>query len=402
MLNIEPSFNGKYALLHTGFRPFFLLAMLSAIVLGVIWMGLYSFGWMPLRSDYPPVSWHAHEMLFGYTVAVVSGFLLTAVRNWTGLPTVAGLPLLVLALIWLFGRILPFIPVIPLWYLALHEALFLCLLLYVTAAPIVARRQWGQVAILGKLALLIPASLLFYLGLMGVWQPGVKLGLYLAFYLVIGLILTMGRRVIPSFIENTVRDGFKAFNNVWLDRLSLFLFLLFAGADIYSQAFGSPFATLLAAMLALALFPLHVARLSGWYHRGLWQHPLLWSLYVAYGWTTFALLLKFMSVALGVNLWVAVHAFAYGGIGLVTLGMMARVALGHTGRNVFVPPAVVGMAAALLVGGAFIRVILVWLLPGWYAMWILAAQLVWLAAFGLLLAYYLPILVQARVDGRYG
>ncbi|MEZ5449965.1 MAG: NnrS family protein [Thiolinea sp.] len=232
MLNIEPEFTGRYALLHTGFRPFFLLAMASAVLLGALWAGMYSFGWSGVRADYPLLAWHAHEMLFGYALAVVSGFLLTAVRNWTGIQTVEGTSLLLLAAIWLFGRILPFVPGLPFWYLGLHEVLYLLLLLYLVVRPIVIRRQWKQLAILGKLAVLIIASVCFHLGLAGVWQAGIAFGLYLALYVLIGLILTMGRRVIPSFIENTVRNGFHALNDVWLDRLSLGLFLLFTVAEL--------------------------------------------------------------------------------------------------------------------------------------------------------------------------
>ncbi len=402
LLNIEQAPSGKYALLRMGFRPFFLLAMLAAVLLGMLWMGMYSFGWGLLRADYPLVSWHAHEMLFGYALAVVAGFLLTAVVNWTRLPTVEGTPLLVLALLWVFGRILPFIPGLPFWYLGLQEALFLLLLLFIVGRPIVLKKQWQQLAILGKLGLLIPASILFHLGLAQAWQPGISLGLYLTLYLLLGLILTMGRRVIPSFIENTVGSGFHALNNLWLDRLSLGLFVGFTVADLYGMAAASLLASFFAAMLALALFALHVFRLSGWYHRRIWQHPLLWSLYLAYAWITFGFLLKFLSVPLTVNPWLAVHAFTYGGIGMITLGMMARVALGHTGRNVFAPPALVTVAAALLAGGAFIRVLLAWWWPAAYAQWILAALLVWIMAFALLLFIYLPMLLQARVDGRQG
>ncbi len=402
MLTFSPTPQGRYAFLHLGFRPFFFAAMAGAVLLGITWSIIYSFNGQLLRNDYPIISWHAHEMIFAYAFAVVSGFLLTAVRNWTGIQTINGKPLLILALLWLTGRILPFIPDLPFWYLALHEILFLGLVLFFAGQPIVQKRQWQQMAILGKLFLFIPASLLFHLGLMGVLASGKELGIYLALYTLIALILTMGRRVIPSFIENAIGGGFQAKNNNWLDRLSLGLFLVFLAAELYALASGNSTAVFLGGMIALTLFVLHAFRLFGWHHRQLWQHPLLWSLYLAYAWITIGFLLKFLVVAINYNPWAAVHAFGYGGIGLITAGMMARVILGHTGRNVFAAPAILPLVFGLLTVGTVLRVIMVWLLPEYYQIWILAAQIIWVVAFGVLLAVYAPMLIKARVDGQYG
>lgn len=402
MLMFEPTHQGRYAFLHLGFRPFFLLAIAGAIVLGVLWSLEYSFNAQLLRADYNLISWHAHEMVFGYAICVVAGFLLTAVKNWTGLQTINGMPLLILALIWLTARILPFISALPLWYLLLHEALFLSLLIFFAGQPVVQRRQWKQLAILGKLALLIPASILFHLGLMGVLPSGTQLGIYFALYTLIALILTMARRVIPSFIENAIGGGFQARNDIWLDRFSLTLFLAFMITELTALVTASSLAVFLGGLLALTLFVLHAFRLFGWHHRSLWQHPLLWSLYLAYAWITLGFLLKFLVIAINFNPWAAVHAFAYGGIGLITAGMMARVILGHTGRNVFAPPALIGLVFGLLTGGAVLRVFMVWLLPDHYQIWILAAQITWVVAFAVLLWIYAPMLIKARVDGRYG
>lgn len=402
MLTFEPTQQGRYALLHLGFRPFFLLALIGAVLLGITWSVIYSFNGQLLRNDYPVLSWHAHEMIFAYSLAVVCGFLLTAVRNWTGIQTINGKPLLALALLWLIGRILPFIPGLPLVYLALHEVLFLTLVIVFAGHPIIKAKQWQQMAILGKLCLFIPASVLFHLGLMGILQSGTQLGIYLALYTLIALILTMGRRVIPSFIENAIGGGFQAKNDLWLDRFSLGLFLVFLVAELYALASGSSRAVFLGGMIALTLFVLHAFRLLGWHHRSLWQHPLLWSLYLAYAWITLGFLLKFLVVAINFNPWAAVHAFGYGGIGLITAGMMARVILGHTGRNVFAPPPMISLSFGLLSAGAVLRVIMVGLLPEYYQVWILAAQIIWVTAFSILLAIYAPMLIKARVDGLYG
>nr|CAA6829098.1 MAG: NnrS protein involved in response to NO [uncultured Thiotrichaceae bacterium] len=402
MLMFEPTHKGRYAFLQLGFRPFFLAAMAGATLLGIIWSVIYSFNGQLLRSDYPIISWHAHEMIFAYSLAVVSGFLLTAVKNRTGIQTINGKPLLVLALLWLVGRALPFIPELPFWFLALHESSFLGLVVFFAAQPIIQTRQWKQMAILGKLFLFIPASILFHLGLSGVLASGKELGIYLALYTLIALILTMGRRVIPSFIENAVGGGFQAKNDIWLDRLSLGMFLVFLIAELYALVTGHSTAVFIGGLIALTLFVLHAFRLFGWHHRQLWQHSLLWSLYLAYAWITIGFLLKFLVVAINYNPWAAVHAFGYGGIGLITAGMMARVILGHTGRNVFAPPAILPLAFGLLTVGTFLRAVMTWLLPEYYQIWILAAQIIWVVAFASLLAVYAPMLIKARVEGRPG
>ncbi len=400
LLNLEKPYTGKYALHHLGFRPFFLGAGLFAVVGMVLWAGIYGFGWSGLHAAYPAQLWHAHEMVFGYAVAVAAGFLLTAVKNWTNQQTLHEVPLLVLAGVWALARVLPFLGV-PLIVVAIVDTLFLLWLKLALARPILRTKQWQQLALVGKIALLIPANIAFYLGLLGYWAEGVQVGLYSGFYLILGLIFTMGRRVIPFFIERGVGCPFTARNDVWVDRFSLVLFLLFAVADVIALATGNPMATLLTGILALVQAVLHGFRLQGWYHTNIWEKPLLWALYLAYGWLVIGFLLKFLHIALGIApVWI--HAFAYGGIALMTVGMMTRVALGHTGRDVSEPPAILPVIFLLLFAGAFVRVVNAVVVPEFYAMWILSAQLLWIAAFALFVWQYAPMLIKPRMDGRYG
>jgi len=223
----------------------------------------------------------------------------------------------------------------------------------------------------------------------------------LGFYLLLGLLLTLGGQVVPHFIENTVRDGFRARSNRWLDRLGVGVFVVFAGADIIAVTISHPFAAYLSVILALVLFVIHATRIQGWYHHSLWQHPLLWVLYLAYAWIVFGFLLKFLTLAVGTSPWVALHAFGYGGIGLASMGLLARVTLAHTGRNAFAPPAGTGTALALLAAGTVIRVLPAWWLPQYYAVWMLAAQLIWMAAFIVLLWVYAPLLLLPRIDKHH-
>ena len=401
-MNIEKPFTGNYALTHLGFRPFFLSAGAFAVIGILLWTAIYSFNWQGLNAAYPAMTWHAHEMIFGYTLAVVAGFLLTAIKNWTRQQTLHQAPLLLLTAIWLAARLLPFMQGLSLQAVASVDLLFMLALLAAVAIPVLRARQWQQAGIIAKVALMTLANAVFYLGLLGYWPAGTQLGLYAGLYLMIALIFTMGRRVIPFFIERGVGVSFKANNTRWVDRSSLVLFLLFAITDLIAMTQGNQALAGMAAALALVQIPLHGWRLYGWYHAAIWQKPLLWVLYVAYAWLVLGFGLKFLSWSTGLSPWLAVHAFAYGGIGMMTLGMMARVILGHTGRNVFEPPALVGKIFAILFAGACVRILAVWALPQWYWWWIVIAQCLWMLAFGLFVWLYAPMLIKPRVDKRYG
>jgi uncharacterized protein involved in response to NO len=391
----------RYALTQLGFRPFFLLAAGFAVLSMVLWMALYSFAWQGLPAHYPSMTWHAHEMIFGYLLAVVAGFLLTAVKNWTGQQTLHKAPLMALALVWVLARLLPFSG-LPLMYTALADLSFQLVLTIALVQPIVRARQWQQLAIVGKLLFMLVANSLFYIGLVGVWSPGITLGLYMAFYLFVALTLTMARRVMPFFIEKGVGVAFTPRNYRWLDYASLGLFLSFMLTELSYIASGyAPLADLVTG-LALIQIPLHSLRLVGWYHPNIWRKPLLWVLYIAYSWFILGFVLKALSAWLPLSPWLALHAFAYGGLSLMTLGMMARVILGHTGRNVFAPPSLLTSIFLFIIAGAIVRVLCVALWPQAQAVWILLAQISWITAFTLFLWIYAPMLLKARVDGRYG
>ena len=403
MLNIETKFTGRYAFLHTGFRPFFLLSASAAAMLMVLWFFVFGYAPAALQLSYSPVYWHAHEMLFGFALATIAGFLITAVRNWTGRTTLVGKPLLLLALPWLLARIFPFFSELSPLVAGAFECLFLSGLAFVIIKPVVVTKQWEHIGVVAKVGLLIPASLAFHLGLAGIWPVGTAVGLYAAFYILLALVITLGRRVMPMFIERGLNNGFMPRNSPWADRWGLGVFLLFTIIETALQAIpDSAFLAISSAALAAVLLFLHGARLQAWYHRGIWAKPLVWVLFVAYAWIVFGFLLKAL-LGFGVGSHsLAIHAFAAGGVGLATLGMMARISLGHTGRNVNQPPAPVAVIFLLVLLSAICRVLGPLLLPDAYLVWIKAAQISWSAGFLLFVYVYFQILISARTDGVRG
>ncbi len=394
MLQIEErSFHHGIGLWRLGFRPFFLGAGILAVLLMALWMGLYLFGLELAPAGYPPVIWHAHEMIFGYAVAVIAGFLLTAVKNWTNVQTLHGPGLMALFLLWVLARLAPFL--LPAGAVFLLDVAFLLCLSAALLHPIVKSRSWNQLVVAALVLLLPCANILFYLGLTGILPGGMRLGLYAGLYLVVAMILLVGRRVIPFFIERGCDGPVQLVSRPWLDVAIVVSYGLFVVLELSG-------AVRTAALLAALLAVLNTIRLVDWHARGIWRKPLLWVLYVAYVWITLGFLLKAVAALPGSSPLLALHAFTVGGIGMMTLGMMARVALGHTGRNVFDPPPSVWWMFSLLLGGAVCRVLLPLLSMEHYTLWVAASQLFWMGAFALFVFVYAPILVKPRVDGRYG
>ena len=393
----QPVATGNNAVLNLGFRPFFAAAAVFAVFSMTVWMGVYVFGGQWPLAGLSAVSWHAHEMLYGYGMAVIAGFLLTAVKNWTGVQTLHGMPLLLLFLLWLTARVLLLLgDAGMLVWAAVADGLFNLSLLAALCWPVFKVRQFKQVGILSKIMLLMLANLLFYAGVLE-WYPwGVQAGLTSGVYLIMALIFVMSRRVLPFFIERGVDQAPTLTNRAWLDAASLIVFLAFWIADIVEPD------SLLVAWLAGVLCVLHAIRLANWYAAGIWGKPLLWVLYLAYVAIAIGFALKVAVYVFGISPFLPLHAFTYGGVGLFTLGMMARVTLGHTGRNILEPPAAVVWMFGLLVIGSVVRVALPFFDVAHYVLWMGVSQVLWIVAFSLFLWVFLPMLFRPRTDGQFG
>lgn len=392
----NPALAGS-AILALGFRPFFALAGLFSMLAVSAWGAVYLAGLELLPADLPAVYWHGHEMVFGYAMAVVAGFLLTAVGNWTGTVTLRGLPLAGLVALWLTARIaLALSGGTALLTAAVADLLFGASLLIATSVPVWRQRQWQQLGILSVVLLLLIANGVFYAGAFGVLDQGVVWGLHGGLYLLVALIFAMGRRVIPMFIERGVDETVTLRNRDWIDHSSVWLFLLWMVLELSSSR------PLWASGVATILLVIHGIRVGDWYTRGIWRKPLLWSLYLGYGCVLLGFALKAVAPWQPFAGVLALHAFAYGAVGMVTLGMMARVALGHSGRNVFDPPAMLAALFGMVFIGALARVLMPLAWPTHYPVWIGLSQLLWIVAFAGFTWLYLPICWRPRIDGRPG
>jgi uncharacterized protein involved in response to NO len=387
----------RIALFDYGFRPFFLAAALFAALAAPLWLLILAAG-IELPSFLPPLLWHGHEMLFGYATAVLAGFLLTSTPSWSGLPPVAGGPLAGLALLWLAGRVaswfgggLPAAAVIV--DLAFLPALALAIAPHLQAA---ARRNLVFLPLLGGLLLANLAVDLDGTGeLPGFGEQALRAALDL-FALLIALI---GGRVVPSFTANALKASGRAAAQLrafsWLDRLALaaVVAMLLADLAMLPRVSGA---------LALAAALLNGLRMWGWRgHRTLGQ-PLLWVLHLGYAWLAAGLAWKGLVDLTGfVPGLEALHGLAIGAVGTMTMAVMSRASLGHTGRPLEAPR--LATAGYLLISGAALfRLAAPLLTADLYLPALLVSAGLWSAAWLSFLTAFVGALVRPRIDGRPG
>ena len=383
-----------FTLFALGFRPFFLMAGIFAVILMALWAGAFVTN-RPLTTYYGMTGWHSHEMIFGYACAVIAGFLLTAVRNWTGMETAKGPPLAGLSALWLAGRIMPFFPGgLPPWLIALVDLLFLPALALSLAIPLVRggqKRNLFFIPLLGAFAL---ADLLVHLELFGFAYGSARAGNFLALDLIILLIVIMGGRVIPFFTERAL-SGVSPRRWQWIEWSSIASVIAFMLAELFLP--GSIPAGVMAGLAAAS----NGLRLAGWYTKRFWAVPLLWVLHLGYAWVVVGFCLKTLAVLDLVPPQLTLHAFTVGGIGVLTLGMMARVSLGHTGRPLKAAGPV-AFAFALINLAAVLRGIVPIIFPYWLLQLAALSGGLWILSFLIFVVIYTPILISPRVDGLPG
>jgi uncharacterized protein involved in response to NO len=380
--------------LSYGFRPFFLLAALSAVLtLAVLFGSLFFAAW---PSDaLPPSRWHGHEMLFGFVAAAIAGFLLTAVPTWTNRPPLSGLPLAGLALLWLAGRVV-WSPGLGLddTPLALLDALFFPAIAVAAGLSLLPTRNYRNLPFLLILALLTAADAVFILTRLG-WMPAPPFDpLRFAANLVQLMIAVIGGRIVPLFTRNALTKAGVAVSLVpapWLDRAALAAMTAVVAIDLV-QSDGT--AAGLAAAIGAALL---AGRLARWHGHRAMRMPIVWILHLGYAWVAAALVLKAAWILGGAG-WAAnwLHALTAGAFGTMILGVMTRVALGHTGRPLQVSPPIV-VAYVLVTVGAMLRVTAPVVAPDYYLYSLTGAMIAWASAFVVFVAAYWRILLSPRV-----
>lgn len=391
------AFDSSLPVLANGFRPFFLLAALYAVVMVPLWLAVLS-GKLAPSTYLPPITWHAHEMMSGFVTAVVAGFLLTAVGYWTQRETATGALLAGLALLWLAGRLaMLFAGVLPRGVPAAVDLAFLPVLSAVLARPLLAAKNRRNFVMLAILTALFAANLVVHLECLALLPAGSsRLASLLSVDLIVLLILLISGRVFPMFTRNAT--GVVTIRSIpWLDRSCVAAMVGLLAVDAVTAQTGR-----LAAGVAGVVGLLAAARAIHWGAHHSLRDPLLWVLHAGYAWLVVGLLLRAMTGLLGAPVSsVATHALTVGAIGTLTLGMMARVALGHTGRALVAPSSMTTAFVAITLA-ALVRVLGPWLVPGQYLVGLAAAGIFWVLAFALFLAGYSPMLCRPRVDGRPG
>lgn len=378
-----------------GFRPFFLGGCVFALLAVPLWLAALNGGLAGWQAAGGWLAWHRHELLFGFALAIIAGFLLSAVQTWTGQPGLHGRPLALLAGLWLAAR-LAWLGDLPLALLAPLELAFPLALAAIMGRSLWRARQKRNYPIVLVLLLLAAVDGLCLAGLASASEALQRQGVLAGVWLVAAMMGLIGGRVIPFFTQRGLGrvEGVKPWP--WLD----LLVLLGSALVAVLHAAGS---ALTANSAVGALFALlaggHAVRLARWYDPGIWRVPLLWSLHLAYAWLALACLgMALWHLGLPGNPSQPLHALTVGAMGGLILAMVARVSLGHTGRPL-TPPAGMTLAFVLIQLAGLSRVLLIelWPLGG---LWLAAAC--WALAFALFAWRYGPMLWRTRVDGHPG
>ncbi len=380
----------RLALFDLGFRPFYLLAAGFAALSIPLWALQFS-GWLKEPYLAGPL-WHAHEMLFGFTLAVIVGFLFTAGRNWSNQPTPTGWPLAALAALWLAARLLVLTP----FALAAAAAniAFPLAAAVALAIPFVKSRNQRNYFFVGLLGLLALAAAVIHLSQLG-WlalPPG--RGVQVALDVVLFILSVMAGRVVPMFTNNGV-PGAAATRRPWVEKAALGSVLALIVLDALGVD-GAPLAVV-AALAAAA----HAVRWALWQPWTTLRAPLVWVLHLAYLWVPLHLGLRVAGVLGWAAPSLAVHALTVGAVGGMIIGMMTRTARGHTARPLRADGVevacyvLVALAALVRVGGPLLA-------PSQLVGAVLVSAVLWSAGFGLYAVRYWPILSRPRLDGRPG
>lgn len=377
--------------LRLAFRPFYLGAALLAALVVPLWVAVFlgTVSWQPTP---PPMLWHAHEMLFGFAIAVIVGFLMTAGKTWTGLATPRGPALGFLFLLWLSARVASLVA--PYAVFAVLDLALLPIVGLIFLRLLIRSRNWRNMPLALILLLLTLVNLTFHLSANGVIDLDPMRSLYAALGFVVIIECVMAGRVVPFFTTSAL-PNIKIVTLPWLDRIALAATVV--GMALWVTDWHPGLAS---ATLALA-FALNLVRQWRWHPLATLGHPILWILHAAHLWLILGLGLLAQAQMGLVTTSLGVHALGVGATGGLILGMMTRTARGHTGRPLTADAPEIAIYGLIMLA-ALLRVMVPLLVPSLYVSGLVASATAWSAAFVIYLWQYTPWLVSARPDGKDG
>jgi uncharacterized protein involved in response to NO len=333
-----------WPILAAGFRPFFLLASIQAALTILVWLPVF-YGELRLTSAFAPRDWHVHEMLYGYLPAVVTGFLFTAIPNWTGRLPLRGTPLLALVVVWFIGRLCVTFSAATTWWVVLAvDASFLALVAAAATREILAGRNWRNLMVVMLVVLLLVGNVAFHIEAHFNGQADISIRIGIA--VVVLLISLIGGRIIPSFTNNWLARENPGRLPVPFGRFDMIVIMLSALA--LACWITAPDHRVTGATLAL-VGVLHLARLSRWAGDRTFRERLLAILHVGYVFVPLGFLLNALAAFGSVPPSAGIHAWMAGGAAVMTLAVMTRATLGHTGQPLTASLATQAIYAAILV-----------------------------------------------------
>jgi uncharacterized protein involved in response to NO len=376
------------------FRIFFLLGGLGAALLVPVWLLMLA-GHLPVPGYLGGAAWHGHELIFGYAPAVITGFLLTAAYNWTGTPNTKGLSLVLLSAFWVAGRVaMLFADSLPGPLVALVDLVFLPLAALIVLPPLWRAGKWANTAFVGLFLVMAVANLMIHLEALGILVNTVQAGLYGGIDLVLLIMVMVGGRITSAFTRNAI--GLQVPPQPRRDQMAVGVVALLVAVDLLMLPDAIVGTVCLLAALLTAI------RIASWQCLKTTKVPLIWILHLAQVWLVIgfglrgsALLFDLLPQA------TALHALTLGAVGSLTLGMMTRVALGHTGRPLVIKPVIPWTYVAISLA-AILRIVAPVVWPEQTMMANALAGALWTFAFTTFVVVYLPVLTSPRPDGHPG
>ncbi len=378
-----------HPVLGYGFRPFFILGALYSITSLLIWGGFYADYVMPPLFMLDPVSWHAHEMIYGYTIAIVAGFLLTAVANWTDCAPVRGFHLLGLCLLWLAGRVvMNFDLGFPDVAVLAFEGAFILALALSLSVPLFKTWDKRNFVFLVLLSILLACDMVFLI-------TKEKASLYVAAMIIVTMISLIGGRIIPAFTVDALQERGEEAHETPQGKLDV-LAILSLVLIILALVFVKQEKAILAGTAFFATI-IHALRLRRYQTIRILNDPMVWILHAGYSWVILGLFLTGVSALGFLPFSIALHAFTAGAIGSMTIGMMCRVTLGHPGRDK-IATNLTTLSFFLMQGAAFMRVFGLMIAPDYSEEWIIGSATLWVLCFALYILIYAPMLWKPDLD----